>query len=60
MNSTGVTCDNGFGHMEKNGNRTDEDIPDFRSSVETITGPAIQDLDVFMMSHPKWKFAEVS
>ena len=60
MYETGVTRDNGFGHLEENSNGIDEDFPDFRSTVETITGPAIHDLDVFMMSHPKWKFVEVS
>ena len=60
MYETGVTHDNGFADLEENSNGIDEDFPDFKSTVETITGPAIVDLDLFMMSHPKWKLVEVS
>ena len=60
MYDTGVTHEKGVAELEENRNGIDEDFPDFKSAVENITGPAIVDSDLFMMSHPKWKLVEVS
>ena len=60
MCDTGVTDEKGVGPLEENRNGIDEDLPDFKSAVDNITGPPIVDSDLFMMSHPKWKLVEVS
>ena len=60
MPESGVEDKKAVEECKQNGNVMDDDFPDFKSAVDNITGPAIVDSDLFMMSHPKWKFVEVS